>query len=133
MKGVWPPTKPCADDEVALNKWLGANAPQLAGSNCSHVYPYMQQFLPNFTCDSSDIRRPTFRDMCCSVCGGQPIPDVPPPAPSPPSTSYQCAVCNHVYDPTRDGGGKPFEDLPDDWTCPICGAPKKAYHPGADG
>ncbi|NLG92194.1 MAG: rubredoxin [Clostridiales bacterium] len=37
--------------------------------------------------------------------------------------SWVCTVCGYVYnDPDV-----PFEDLPDDWTCPICGAPKSAF------
>jgi thiamine pyrophosphate-dependent acetolactate synthase large subunit-like protein/rubredoxin len=38
---------------------------------------------------------------------------------------YRCSVCNWVYDPEKEG--KDFEDLPDDFTCPICGAPKSAF------
>lgn len=43
---------------------------------------------------------------------------------------YRCEVCGYVYDPEKgdpDGDippGTPFEDLPDDWICPICGAGK---------
>ena len=40
---------------------------------------------------------------------------------------YRCTRCAHVYDPERDGNGMAFEDLPDSWTCPTCGAPKSAY------
>jgi len=46
---------------------------------------------------------------------------------------YQCDVCSWVYDPAKgdpDGGiapGTAFEDLPDDWTCPICGADKSQF------
>jgi len=42
---------------------------------------------------------------------------------------YQCQVCGHVYDPEvgepQQGipPGTAFENLPDDWTCPVCGAP----------
>ena len=64
--------------------------------------------------------------MCCSVCGNEPSPAVPPP-PAPPPPSVGCAVCNHVYDAAKDGGGLPFEQLPDSWKCPVCGAPKSAY------
>lgn len=39
----------------------------------------------------------------------------------------RCTRCAHVYDPVRDGNGLAFEDLPDTWTCPICGAPKYVY------
>ena len=40
---------------------------------------------------------------------------------------YRCTRCAHAYDPERDGNGVPFEDLPDTWKCPTCGAPKSAY------
>ena len=45
----------------------------------------------------------------------------------PPSATYRCTRCAHVYDAERDGNGVPFEDLPEDWKCPTCGAPKSAY------
>ena len=40
---------------------------------------------------------------------------------------YECGPCGHVYDPAEgdpDHGiapGTPFEELPDDWECPVCG------------
>lgn len=46
---------------------------------------------------------------------------------------YQCLVCDHIYDPAEgdpDGGiepGTPFEDIPDDWICPVCGAEKSDF------
>ena len=46
---------------------------------------------------------------------------------------YVCTVCGYVYDPTLgdpDNGiepGTPFEDLPDDWTCPVCGASQEEF------
>ncbi|MGE4584266.1 MAG: rubredoxin [Sphaerochaeta sp.] len=48
---------------------------------------------------------------------------------------YECDLCGYVYDPTvgdPDNGIKPgtaFEDLPDDWVCPLCGAPKSDFSP----
>ncbi|TAG94778.1 MAG: rubredoxin [Oscillatoriales cyanobacterium] len=48
---------------------------------------------------------------------------------------YVCTVCNYVYDPKvgdPDGGipaGTPFEDIPDDWVCPTCGATKSDFEP----
>ena len=33
---------------------------------------------------------------------------------------YVCKVCGHVYDPANNNN-IPFEELPDDWTCPLCG------------
>jgi rubredoxin len=46
---------------------------------------------------------------------------------------YVCTVCGFVYDPAvgdPDNGvvaGTKFEDLPDDWVCPVCGAPKEDF------
>lgn len=48
---------------------------------------------------------------------------------------YRCTVCEWVYDPAigdPDGGiapGTPFEEIPDDWTCPICGVTKDNFEP----
>ena len=42
---------------------------------------------------------------------------------------YTCLVCGYVYDPVHgdsDQGIEPgtsFDDLPDDWECPVCAAP----------
>ena len=46
---------------------------------------------------------------------------------------YVCTICGFVYDPekgyTDDGiePGTKFEDIPDDWVCPICGANKDKF------
>jgi len=46
---------------------------------------------------------------------------------------YKCTVCGYVYDPEMgdpDGGikpGTPFEEISDDWVCPVCGAPKSDF------
>ncbi len=46
---------------------------------------------------------------------------------------YKCLVCGYEYDPV---GGDPangvepgtaFEDVPEDWTCPVCGAGKEEF------
>ena len=39
---------------------------------------------------------------------------------------YICTVCNYVYDPEENGGVK-FEDLPDDYTCPLCNVGKDLF------
>jgi glutamate synthase domain-containing protein 2/rubredoxin len=38
---------------------------------------------------------------------------------------YVCSVCNYVYD--EDAEGVPFDELPDDWTCPVCTAGKEFF------
>jgi rubredoxin len=47
--------------------------------------------------------------------------------------SYRCVICDYIYDPALgdpDSGvaaGTLFEDIPDDWVCPICGADKSIF------
>ena len=38
--------------------------------------------------------------------------------------NFKCTVCANAYNPTRDGGGMAFEDLPESWKCPVCEQPK---------
>ena len=46
---------------------------------------------------------------------------------------YVCDVCGWIYDPQKgdpDNGvdpGTAFEDVPDDWVCPLCGAAKADF------
>ena len=46
---------------------------------------------------------------------------------------YVCTICDYVYDPAvgdPENGiapGTRFEDLPEDWVCPLCGAPKSEF------
>lgn len=46
---------------------------------------------------------------------------------------YVCAVCGYIYDPEvgdEDGGiesGTSFDDIPDSWTCPMCGVGKDQF------
>lgn len=46
---------------------------------------------------------------------------------------FVCTVCGYIYNPEvgdPDSGiapGTPFEDLPEDWVCPICGADKSMF------
>ncbi|MGD8782496.1 MAG: rubredoxin [Ignavibacteria bacterium] len=46
---------------------------------------------------------------------------------------YQCHTCGYIYDEEKgdpDQGVKPgtkFEDIPEDWRCPSCDAPKSNF------
>ena len=44
---------------------------------------------------------------------------------------YVCQICGYVYDDAKEK--VPFEDLPDDWKCPLCGAAKSDFKPEANG
>ena len=51
----------------------------------------------------------------------------------PQAKRWVCELCGLIYDPAEgdpDSGvppGTPFEDIPDDWMCPICGAEKADF------
>ncbi|MFQ4141358.1 rubrerythrin family protein [Chlorogloeopsis sp. ULAP02] len=53
----------------------------------------------------------------------------------PATQKWICRQCSMIYDPVEgdpDSGiapGTPFEALPEDWHCPICGASKKTFVP----
>ena len=38
---------------------------------------------------------------------------------------YKCNLCGYIYD--EEEQGTKFDDLPEDWTCPLCGAPKSEF------
>ena len=48
---------------------------------------------------------------------------------------YVCTACHYVYDPevgspeTGVPAGTPWENVPEDWTCPLCGLGKDAFEP----
>lgn len=50
-----------------------------------------------------------------------------------PVDKYICQVCGFVYDPAEgdpDGGiapGTAFENIPEDWVCPVCGVGKDSF------
>ena len=48
---------------------------------------------------------------------------------------YICTVCEYIYDPEQGDPqsgiepGTAFEDIPEDWTCPLCGVGKEDFEP----
>ena len=46
---------------------------------------------------------------------------------------YKCKVCDYIYDPVNGDPDQdvkpdtPFEDLPDEWVCPVCGADQDQF------
>lgn len=49
--------------------------------------------------------------------------------------NYLCTVCGYVYNPEEGNPdaeiapGTAFEDVPEDWVCPVCGATKDQFEP----
>ena len=48
---------------------------------------------------------------------------------------YICTNCGYIYDPERGdpmtgvAPGTPFDDIPEDWICPLCYLGKEAFDP----
>jgi len=48
---------------------------------------------------------------------------------------YRCVICDYIYDPAKgdpDNGiapGTSFDEIPDDWCCPLCGVDKSNFEP----
>ncbi len=46
---------------------------------------------------------------------------------------WECSVCGYIYDPEKGdcisgiAPGTQFEELPEDWVCPACGADKDSF------
>lgn len=46
---------------------------------------------------------------------------------------HECSACGYIYEPSRGDSnsgiptGTPFEELPTDWRCPVCGARTSAF------
>jgi len=46
---------------------------------------------------------------------------------------WECTVCGYIYDPKNGDpehnipAGTAFEQLPENWICPVCGAPKSQF------
>ncbi len=53
--------------------------------------------------------------------------------------TWRCAICDYIYEEKKgdpESGikpGTPFEDLPDHWGCPDCGASKQHFEPYGGG
>ncbi|MGL5034601.1 MAG: rubredoxin [Microcystaceae cyanobacterium] len=49
------------------------------------------------------------------------------------SPNYECRACGYIYVPSKGDGkgnipsGTPFQALPEDWRCPVCGVPRRQF------
>lgn len=50
-----------------------------------------------------------------------------------PVQRMMCTICGHIYDPEIGDNGVPsgvaFENVPEGWSCPVCGAEKSKFIP----
>ena len=60
-------------------------------------------------------------------------PAKPAEAPAVKAARYVCTICGYIYDPEKGDpegnvkAGTSFEELPAEWTCPVCGAGKDKF------
>ena len=75
-------------------------------------------------------------DWVCPACGSgrdsftldkspAPHPPLPTPASKARPLKFQCNLCGHIYDEEKEK--ILWEDLPDDWQCPLCGSTKSQF------
>jgi len=126
IQSSWPPTKPCKDDVATLNSLLNKTIGAPPVADCQAGLTLLAERVPNFDCDATAVLEGySIRHLCCAACGDTSMPSLAPAART--SKEPACSICEHEYDPKADGDGRAFEDLPEDWVCPVCGAPKSKY------
>jgi rubredoxin/flavin reductase (DIM6/NTAB) family NADH-FMN oxidoreductase RutF len=96
---------------------------RLLGRGRPMTYAYYREVLRGKTPPTAPTYRvPAVRGIEPAKKGGDPK-----------MKKYVCDVCGYVYDPEKgdpESGVKPgvaFDDLPDDWVCPVCGAGKSDF------
>ncbi len=106
--------------------WIAARIPSLSASVVeadviSNEEPLTYAYYQEVKGGKSSKNAPTYEKET----------KVTPPASG--AARYVCTVCGYIYDPAKgdpDGGiapGTKFEDIPDSWFCPVCGAEKSKF------
>jgi len=97
---------------------------------CSHVYDpdkdgIAWEDLPaDWVCPICGSPKSEFR----AVANGRAVAEAAAEGPTQSTVlrTYQCGLCSYVYDEAVEGAA--WEDLADDWACPVCGSPQSAFH-----
>ncbi len=93
---------------------------RLLGQGRPMTYSYYREVLGGKTPPTA----PTYQPRPVAAAGGKETSGM---------ASYVCEVCGYVYDPEKGdpdndiAPGTAFEELPDDWVCPVCGAGKDQF------
>lgn len=93
--------------------WLGEGEPLIFGD---YQKGMKAKALAAFTSFKESGKVPESSASSSSVSPVTPAPSAPK------AEKWVCSVCGYVYD-----GDIPFEQLPDTWTCPLCGQPKSVF------
>ncbi|MEN8207857.1 MAG: rubredoxin, partial [Candidatus Fermentibacteria bacterium] len=93
----------------------------LIGDGVPMSYTYYREVL----CGKTPPTAPSFKAETKEATGKQKEEKI--------MKKYVCSVCGYVYDPEvgdPDSGiaaGTAFEDIPEDWICPVCGVGKDQF------
>ncbi len=64
---------------------------------------------------------------------GAPAPELTKPLTPQEMDRFECLACGYTYEPTKGddrsniAAGVPFQEVPLNWRCPVCGAQKKRF------
>ncbi len=95
---------------------------------CSHIYDESKEAVK-----WNDLPE----DWVCPICGSPKssftviqettpsTPAITQPQVTASTNKYQCELCAHIYDEAKED--VPWDELPDDWTCPVCGSGKSSF------
>jgi rubredoxin len=128
---------------VALEALAGLYPRHIATEDRDFFIPCMELFSPEerrrmlaaFQEFDRRLVHETYRAAVSGLLGRElaPTPEARPGDEAPVKGAAVCRVCDYVYDPAKgdpDHGvppGTQLDDLPEDWTCPLCGAGKAAF------
>jgi len=93
---------------VVENSWIGGGEPLLYGD--------YHKVLKGSVADAYKVYRETGKAPLFGT------PSASLPTSQQKTQKWVCILCGYVYDEAT-----PFEDLPDDWVCPLCGAGKQYF------
>ncbi len=108
--------------DVNGNPYLDENTISYMSLNVASMIDLGSHFL--FICDVVEAEKTakgqpmSYADYRTLKTGGT----VAKAAGKPATKKYVCSVCHYLYD-----GEIPFEQLPDDWVCPVCKEPKSVF------
>ncbi|MBT3192262.1 MAG: glutamate synthase [Verrucomicrobia bacterium] len=97
-------------------------------SLCSYVYDEEKESvrwddLPaDWVCPICGSPKSAFTPVESTVTPSTPVTEA---RPSSQRNRYQCGLCAHIYDENQED--IPWEELPDDWMCPVCGSGKESF------
>jgi flavin reductase (DIM6/NTAB) family NADH-FMN oxidoreductase RutF/rubredoxin len=96
--------------------WLGEGEPLIFGD---YQKAMKAKTLAAFNAFKESGKAPVFSSEAAPAA---PAPAVTIAPTAEKAEKWVCSVCGYVYD-----GEIPFEQLPDSWTCPLCGQPKSVF------